>query len=91
MPMATHHATPQKDRWVLLRLDRNRLEGPKEVEEKIKERESGKAFIDKNADDEKLQSGYMRTAQPCIDRVNETISNVQHAEKKIKIGAIVEP
>ena len=29
--------------------------------------------------------------QPCIDQVNNTISNVEHAKKKIKIGTIAEP
>ena len=33
----------------------------------------------------------MRTVQPCIDEVNDTISNVERAKNKIKIGAIAEP
>lgn len=33
----------------------------------------------------------MKTVQPCIDAVNETTTNVEHAKKKIKIGKIAEP
>ena len=69
----------------------DRLEGLKDVEEKLKECKSIKTFIDKHGDDERLKSGHMRTLQPYIDEVNDAIRNVEHAKKKIKIGTIAEP
>ena len=41
-----------------------------------------KAFIDKYGNDNKLKSEYIKAVQPCIDTVNETISNVEYAKKK---------
>ena len=41
-----------------------REEGSKELEEKIKECKSIKAFIDKYDNDKKFKSEYMKTAQP---------------------------
>ena len=68
-----------------------RLEGPREMEEKIQECKSIKACIDKYGHNEKLKSDYMKTVQPCIDAVNETICNVEYASRKIKLGKIAEP
>ena len=68
-----------------------RLEGPREMKEKIQESKSIKAFADKHGHNEKLKSDYIKMVQPCIDAVNETTSNVEYSKRKIEIGKIAEP
>ena len=38
-----------------------------------------------------MKSGYMAMVQLVIDTINDTISNVEYTNKKIKIGTITQP
>lgn len=38
-----------------------------------------------------MKSGYIAMVQPVIDIINDTISNVEYTNKKIKIGTITQP
>ena len=63
-----------------------RNESTPEVEMKIKQCQSIKAFIDKYGDDEAIKDEYLKSVKPCSDAIKNTIRNVEYANKKIKVG-----
>ena len=67
----------------------DREEASEEVEKAMQSSKSIKAFIDKNRiANPRLANDYMKCVNPCIKRINDTISNCEYAGRKIKIGKI---
>ena len=67
----------------------DREESTDEVENAIISSKSIKSFVDKNKkSNPRLINDYMKSVQPCIDKINKTISQCEFAGRKIKIGQI---
>ena len=54
-----------------------------EVEMKIKQCQSIKAFIGKYGDDEGTKNEYLKSVNLCSDAIKNTIRNVEYANKKM--------
>ena len=68
----------------------DRLEGTREVKDKIKKYNNIKGLTDKYKYDANLMSDNNTTVQPVINIINDMISNAEYSEKKITIRTIAE-
>ena len=68
----------------------SREESSVEVEEGIRKAKSVQEFIMNNKDNKKVIKEYTQSVQPCIDNINDAVSQGVYAGKRIKIGKIAE-
>ena len=59
--------------------------------EKIKQSKSVNAFVNKYSRDKDFMLKCVRIAEPSTKVIKDTIENVEHASRKIKIGTVAEP